>query len=102
MSLNSNINEKSDKKKFLENIEDNNNKEIINHLKNIDIIYSKVESQKYGMIIAAVSVFFGSWGIIYTKIIQKTYPEDFKTVQFLFLRSFTLFFFALMHSYILK
>ena len=59
MSLNSNINEKSDKEKFLENIEDNNNKEIINHLKNIDIIYSKVESQKYGMIIAAVSVFFG-------------------------------------------
>ena len=47
------------------------------------------------MIIAAVSVFFGSWGIIYTKIIQKTYPEDFKTVQFLFLRSFTLFFFCI-------
>jgi hypothetical protein len=85
-------NEKCDKEKFLENIEDNNNKEIINHLKNLDIIYSKVESQKYGMIIAAVSVFFGSCGIIYTKTIQKTYPEDFKTVQFLFLRSFTLFF----------
>ena len=54
------------------------------------------------MFIAAISVLINSCQQIYTKIIQKTYPEDFRTVQFLFLRSFTLFFLALLHSHIMQ
>ena len=63
---------------------------------------AKINNEKYGMILAVISVFFGACGAIYTKIIQKSYPDDFKTVQFLFLRSFTIFFFAIFHSYIRK
>ena len=100
MSIQSNINDKTDKEKFLEKIDNNNNDALIEPSDSSTNFFEKLEKEKYGMILAAISVFFGACGTIYTKIIQKSYPDEFKTVQFLFLRSFTIFFFAIFHSYI--
>ena len=102
MSYNSNINDKNIKENFLEKQENNNNENLIEKIEIVTNTYPKIENEKYGMLIAALSVLIGSCQQIYTKIIQKTFPEDFRTVQFLFLRSFTLFFLAIFHSYIKK
>ena len=96
------FNEKNDKEKFLEEIDNNKNRKLSEVSHSSTNYLAKINNEKYGMILAAISVFFGACGTIYTKIIQKAYPDDFKTVQFLFLRSFTIFFFAIFHSYIRK
>ena len=100
MSIHSDINDKNDKEKFLDEIDNNKNDALIAQSDSSTNFFVKLQKEKYGMILAAISVFFGACGTIYTKIIQKAYPDDFKTVQFLFLRSFTIFFFAIFHSYI--
>ena len=96
------FNEKNDKEKFLEEIDNNKNRKLSEVSHSSTNYLAKINNEKYGMTLAAISVFFGACGTIYTKIIQKAYPDDFKTVQFLFLRSFTIFFFAIFHSYIRK
>ncbi len=50
------------------------------------------------MLLATLSTFCGSFGFFNTKLIQRTYPNVFHVVQFLFLRCFTLFFLTLIHS----
>ena len=116
MSSYQNFNDKTDKEKFLEkqdntfteiNIDKNEQIEIEreninNHLRISANFYENSRNENYGLGIAAISTFFGACGSIYTKIIQRTYPQDFRTVQFLLLRSFTIFFFANFHSYIKK
>ena len=101
------VNDKNCKEEFLNNLksqENNNPNEVQNTLDIKDDVSStlseKIKKEKFGLFISGISVLFGSCGQIYTKIIQKTFPDDFRTVQFLFLRSFTIFFFALFHSYI--
>ena len=107
MDKNSNLYEKNDKEKLLEKLDINNSQEVSNYIErqspNIiedgsSTISEKYKKEKLGLFVSALSVLFGSCGSIYTKIIQKAYPEDFRTVQFLFLRSFTVYFFALFHS----
>ena len=110
MSSINNDDKKNDKEKFLEKLVDDNSQKNSNYKKEHQFpndiqetssTYSqKLKKEKLGLLVSALSVLFGSCGSIYTKIIQKTYPEDFRTVQFLFLRSFTVFFFALFHSHI--
>ena len=107
MSSESIVNDKNCKEKFLDNLksqEIRNFNEIQNSPEIKDdassTISEKLKKEKIGMLVSAISVLFGSCGQIYTKIIQKTFPNDFRTVQFLFLRSFTIFFFAIFHSYI--
>ena len=95
--------EENYKQKILENFINNNSKENNNNIINQEkssTTSNKIRKEKYGLLITALSVFFNSCGAIYTKIIQKSYPEDFRTIQFLFLRSFTVFFFSIFHSYI--
>jgi drug/metabolite transporter (DMT)-like permease len=59
-------------------------------------------NEKLGMFFAILSTFCNAFGSFYTKLIQKTYPNDFHVVQFLFLRCFTLFIFTLIHCKITK
>ena len=58
--------------------------------------------EKLGMICSIISNFFIAFGTFWTKIVQINYPNDFKTIQFLFLRSISIIFFALFHTYITK
>ena len=64
-------------------------------IKNLEI--NNYSNEKLGMLLALLSTFCGSFGSFYTKLIQRTYPNDFHVVQFLFLRCFTLFFLTLFH-----
>ena len=53
----------------------------------------------YGMGLATLATFFQSFGTFYIKVIQRVYPTKFHTVQFLFLRSFTILILSLFHNY---
>ena len=65
------------------------------------IISNKEENihynEKLGILFATLATFSRSFSSFYTKVIQKSYPNDFHVVQFLFLRCFTLFFLTLIH-----
>ena len=99
MSSESIVNDKNCKEKFLDNLKSQEIRNFNEIQKSPDIkddasstMSEKLKKEKIGMLVSGISVLFGSCGQIYTKIIQKTYPDDFRTVQFLFLRSFTIFF----------
>ena len=58
-----------------------------------------LKTEYYGMALATLATFFQSFGAFYTKVIQRIYPTKFSTVQFLFLRSFTILILSLFHNY---
>lgn len=89
------------KENFLQKIEErkkneNNNEQ---HIKTIPQIPNQ---ENLGMLCSLISNFFIAFGTFWTKIIQINYPNDFKTIQFLFLRSISIIFFSLFHTYITK
>ena len=51
------------------------------------------------MFFACIAVFCRAFGQCFTKLIQKTYPNDFHTVPLLFLRSFMIVTLSLVHTY---
>ena len=88
-----------------ENDDTNDNKNINNNYKKKDSLTYKTQIQNeenLGMICSIISNFFIAFGTFWTKIVQINYPNDFKTIQFLFLRSISIIFFALFHTYITK
>ena len=58
-----------------------------------------IKNEHLGMIFACVAVVCRAFGQCYTKYIQKTFPNDFHTVPFLFLRSFMIVTLSLVHTY---
>ena len=88
------------------NINNNgNNQLLINDNKSEKNLTTKTQipnEENLGMICSLISNFFIAFGTFWTKIVQINYPEDFKTIQFLFLRSISIIFFALFHTYITK
>ncbi len=49
-----------------------------------------------------MAYFCVAFGVFYTKLVQKTYPNDFHSIQFLFLRSFCILLLSIITSYITK
>lgn len=103
------------KEEFLNKMGQNNISTNINNNRNNQLIINDNKSEKslttktqipneenLGMICSLISNFFIAFGTFWTKIVQINYPEDFKTIQFLFLRSISIIFFALFHTYITK
>ena len=102
------------KNQFLQKMETSNNSD--NLISNNELLIKKDNQQdnklmtqtqipneeNLGMICSIISNFFIAFGTFWTKVVQKIYPEDFKTIQFLFLRSISIIFFALFHTYITK
>ena len=93
------------KEEFLQKIEKENNDTInqnnnnikFNSSNNILIVKAQISGEEnLGMIFSIISNFFIAFGTFWTKIVQINYPNDFKTIQFLFLRSISIIFFALL------
>ena len=98
------------KEEFLKKIDSENNETNINqniirkNSENENLTYKTQipNEENLGMIFSLISNFFIAFGTFWTKIVQINYPNDFKTIQFLFLRSISIIFFALFHTYITK
>ena len=80
MSIKSNINDKTDKEKFLEKIDNNNNDALIEPRDSSTNFFEKLEKEKYGMILAAISVFFGACGTIYCIPLSRLYKNNTKII----------------------
>ena len=63
-----------------------------------EIDNQKQRDEFIGMGFAVVAIFFRAFATFYTKVIQRAYPTKFHTVPFLWLRSFTIMLFALIHT----
>lgn len=103
--------EENNKERFLQKMEqinnNNNNFELMTNNnerqeKNLKTKTQIPNEENLGMICSVISNFFIAFGTFWTKVVQYNYPEDFKTIQFLFLRSISIIFFALFHTYITK
>ena len=103
------MNDKNDNLKieFLSKIDNNKNYEnISNDLKRKNSSNSDTEEIRFkeykGMALVCLSTLVNTFGVFYTKIIQKKFPTKFHTIQFLFLRSFLIFFLSLFHNWYMK
>ena len=63
-----------------------------------EIDKQKQRDEFIGMGFAVVAIFFRAFATFYTKVIQRAYHSKFHTVPFLWLRSFTIILFALIHT----
>ena len=63
-----------------------------------DILFNEYK----GMALVCLSTLINTFGTFYTKIVQRTFPTKFHTIQFLFLRSFLIFFLSLFHNWYME
>ena len=85
-------NDKNDKEKFLENIENNQNKNLLNQNDNSTNSDLKLENEKYGMIIAH-SLYFSVHVVQYIQKLYKKYIQKIlKLFNFYFLEVYQSFF----------
>ena len=103
--------EENNKVQFLKKMEEINNSNNIYSKNELIIDYGQKNlttqtqipnEENLGMVCSIISNFFIAFGTFWTKVVQINYPEDFKTIQFLFLRSISIIFFALFHTHITK
>ena len=59
----------------------------------------RVSREKTGMLLAFIATFFLSLNCFYAKVILKAYPEDFDSVEFLFMRGLSIVLFGVIHTY---
>ena len=97
------------KEEFIQKMEKNTSNNIINPSNNGIMNNNEKNAavqipneENLGMLCSLISNFFIAFGTFWTKVVQINYPQDFKTIQFLFLRSISIIFFALFHTYITK
>lgn len=95
----------NDKEKFLSSIENEENKNSYVRKSSISSLMSIGTLKKneiHGIILSCLAYFCVAFGVFYTKLVQKTYPNDFHSIQFLFLRSFCILLLSIITSYITK
>jgi drug/metabolite transporter (DMT)-like permease len=95
----------NDKEKFLSSIENEENKNSYIRKSSISSLMSIGTLKKneiHGIILSCLAYFCVAFGVFYTKLVQKTYPNDFHSIQFLFLRSFCILLLSIITSYITK
>ena len=62
----------------------------------------RLSREKFGMFLALIGTFFLSLNCFYAKVILKTYPEDFDSIEFLFMRGLSIIFYGIFHTYYTK
>ena len=79
------------KQNFLSSLEQEENKNTYIRKKSTSSslsIGTLKKNEIHGIILSCLAYFCVAFGVFYTKLVQKTYPNDFHSIQFLFLRSF--------------
>ena len=62
----------------------------------------RITREKKGMILSFISTFFLSLNCFYAKIILRAYPNDFDSIEFLFMRGLSIVIYGILHTYITK
>lgn len=97
------LSNKNLKENFLENIKEDNTQILKKELKHKDSISSnmsentRIYQERIGYILCGCAVFCNAFATFFTKVIQRVYPNDFHTFQFLWLRAWSLIALAIFH-----
>ena len=62
----------------------------------------RVAREKTGMFLSFIATFFLSLNCFYAKIILRAYPNDFDSIEFLFMRGLSIVVYGILHTYITK
>ena len=62
----------------------------------------RVAREKTGMFLSFIATFFLSLNCFYAKIILRAYPNDFDSIEFLFMRGLSIVIYGILHTYITK
>ena len=62
----------------------------------------RLSRERWGMVLGLIGTFFLSLNCFYAKVILKTYPNDFDSIEFLFMRGLSIVIYGIIHTYYTK
>lgn len=62
----------------------------------------RLSRERWGMLLGLIGTFFLSLNCFYAKVILKSYPEDFDSIEFLFMRGLSIVLYGIIHTYYTK
>ena len=93
-----NSNDLNPKGKFLEKQKSYDITAEINSVSTMNSVI-RLTRERWGMLLGLIGTFFLSLNCFYAKVILKSYPEDFDSVEFLFMRGLSIVLFGVIHTY---
>ena len=93
-----NSNDLNPKEKFLQKEKSYDITAEINSVSTMNSVV-RLTRERWGMLLGLIGTFFLSLNCFYAKVILKSYPEDFDSVEFLFMRGLSIVLFGVIHTY---
>ena len=93
-----NSNDLNPKEKFLQKQKSYDITAEINSVSTMNSVV-RLSRERWGMFLGLVGTYFLSLNCFYAKVILKSYPEDFDSVEFLFMRGLSIVLFGVIHTY---
>ena len=93
-----NSNDLNPKEKFLEKQKSYDITAEINSVSTMNSVI-RLTRERWGMLLGLIGTFFLSLNCFYAKVILKSYPEDFDSVEFLFMRGLSIVLFGVIHTF---
>ena len=96
-----NSNDLNPKEKFLEKQKSYDITAEINSVSTMNSVI-RLTRERWGMLLGLIGTFFLSLNCFYAKVILKSYPEDFDSVEFLFMRGLSIVIYGIIHTFYTK
>ena len=102
MDYANNLQIKNQKEAFLN--KQNKNEDITAEIYSVSTMNStkRLSRERVGMFLALIATFFLSLNCFYAKVILKTYPEDFDSIEFLFMRGMSIIIYGIFQTFYSK
>ena len=102
MDYENNLQKPNQKEAFLK--KQNKNEDITAEIYSVSTMNStkRLSRERLGMLLALIATFFLSLNCFYAKVILKTYPEDFDSIEFLFMRGLSIIIYGIFQTFYSK
>ena len=102
MDYKNNLQIPNQKEAFLK--KQNKNEDITAEIYSVSTMNStkRLSRERLGMLLALIATFFLSLNCFYAKVILKTYPEDFDSIEFLFMRGLSIIIYGIFQTFYSK
>ena len=102
MDYNNNLQIPNQKEEFLK--QQSKTEDIAAEIYSISTMNStkRLSRERFGMFLALIATFFLSLNCFYAKVILKTYPNDFDSIEFLFMRGLSIIIYGIFQTFISK
>ena len=102
MDYENNLQIPNQKEAFLK--KQNKNEDITAEIYSVSTMNStkRLSRERLGMLLALIATFFLSLNCFYAKVILKTYPEDFDSIEFLFMRGLSIIIYGIFQTFYSK